>query len=190
MTGARRPPLRTFFALWPSAKARDELALRAAAVAKACSGRPPRPDTLHLTLVFIGATPRERVASLQGLMDGIRLPRFALRLDQCGWWRHNGIAWAGTHAVPEALIALQQALSRGAEKLGFSLDVRPFVPHLTLARDAGRGPPAAVMPALDWDVGSFVLVESELAPAGPHYRIVHERALDANLAETAGSNPV
>lgn len=157
-------------------------------VAKACLGRPPRPDTLHLTLVFIGATPRERVASLQSLMNGIRLPRFTLQLDLCGWWRHNGIAWAGAHAAPEPLIALQQALARGAEKLGFSLDVRPYVPHLTLARDAGRGPPAAAMPALDWDIGSFVLVASELTPEGPRYRILHECALDENLAVAAGSN--
>jgi 2'-5' RNA ligase len=188
MTGARQPPLRTFLALWPGPEVGAELARHAALVAKACSGRPSRPDTLHLTLVFIGATPRERVTSLQGLMDGIRLPRFALRLDQCGWWRHNGIAWAGTHAAPEPLIALQQALARGAEKLGFSLDVRPYVPHLTLARDAGRSPPAAAMPALDWHVESFVLVASELTTAGPRYRILHECALDENLAVAAGSN--
>jgi len=188
MTGARQPPLRTFFALWPGPEVRTELARRAALVAKACSGRPSRAETLHLTLVFIGATPRERVAALQGLMDGIRLPRFALRLDQHGWWRHNGIAWAGTCATPEPLIALQQRLARGAEKLGFSLDVRPYVPHLTLARDAARSPPARTMPELDWDIGSFVLVASELTPEGPRYRILHERALDENLAEAAGSS--
>lgn len=188
MTGSRQRPLRTFFALWPSPETRAELALRAAAVAKACAGRPSRPDTLHLTLVFIGATPRERVASLQFLMDGLRFPRFALRLDRCDWWRHNGIAWAGARAAPEALVALQQALAAGAERLGFSLDVRPYVPHLTLARDAGRSPPATTMPVLDWNVGSFVLVASELTLEGPHYRILHERELGANPAEAAGSN--
>lgn len=188
MTGAHQPPLRTFFALWPSPEVRTELALRASAVAKACSGRPSRPDTLHLTLVFIGATPRGRVGSLQDLMDGIRLPRFSLRFDQCGWWRHNGIAWAGTRSAPEALITLQQTLAQGAEKLGFSLDVRPYVPHLTLARAAGRSPPEPAMAALDWDVGSFVLAASELAPDGPRYRILHECTLAKSLAVAADSN--
>jgi 2'-5' RNA ligase len=188
MTGAHQPSLRTFFALWPGTKVRTGLALRASAVAKACSGRPSHPDTLHLTLVFIGATPRGCVASLQDLMDGIRLPRFTLRLDQCGWWRRNGIAWAGTRNAPEPLIALQQTLARGAEKLGFSLDVRPYEPHLTLARAAGRSPPEPAMPALDWEVGSFVLVASELAPERPRYRILHECTLDENLAVAAGSN--
>ena len=185
VTGVRRPPLRTFFALWPGPEVRADLARRASLVAKVCSGRASRPDTLHLTLVFIGATPLERVAPLQNLMDGIRLPRFTLVLDQCGWFRHNGIAWAGTRAAPEPLIALQQALARGAEKLGFSLDVRPYAPHLTLARDASRAPPAAMTPALDWAVGSFVLVASELTPEGPRYRILHECILDEDLAVAA-----
>jgi 2'-5' RNA ligase len=188
MSSPRQPLLRTFFALWPGPEVRAELTRRGALLAKACSGRPSRPETLHLTLVFIGATPRERVPALARLMDRIRLPRFALRLDQFGWWRHNGIAWAGTEHAPEALLALQQALALGAEKLGFSLDVRPYVPHLTLARDAGRSPPAGAATALDWEVGSFVLVASELTPEGPRYRILHECALGENVEEAAGSN--
>lgn len=188
MTGARHPPLRIFLALWPGPEVRAELARRAGMVAKACAGRPTRPETLHLTLVFIGATPRERVAPLQSMMDGVRIPRFALRLDQCGWWRHNGIAWAGTLAAPEPLNGLQQALARGAERLGFSLDVRPYVPHLTLARDASRSPPKTTMPDLDWDVGSFVLVASETRPEGARYRILHECRLDENVAVAAGSS--
>ncbi|MEP7084679.1 MAG: RNA 2',3'-cyclic phosphodiesterase [Betaproteobacteria bacterium] len=186
MSGVRTQPLRTFFALWPNPEVRDELARRAAMVAKAVAGRPVRPELLHLTLVFIGATPREGVPALQALMAAIRLPRFVLQFDHCGWWRHNGIAWAGTRHAPEELLALQRELARGAERLGFSLDVRPYVAHLTLARDAGRSPPAA-MPPLAWDIDSFALVASELTTDGPRYRILHERALDHDVAVAAPS---
>ena len=188
MSGARRPPLRTFFALWPNPETRDALARRAEQVAKASAGRPSRTDTLHLTLVFIGATPRERVAALRDLMDSIEVPRFALQFDQSGWWRHNGIAWAGARAAPDALFALQQALARGAEKIGFSLDVRPYVPHLTLARNALRSPSASMIPPLDWNVESFVLVASELTPDGARYRILHESPLNENFTITTASN--
>ena len=188
MTGARQAPLRSFFALWPDPEVRAALAARAAQVAKFCAGRPPRIETLHLTLVFIGATPPPRVAALTELMAGIDLPRFTLRLDQLGWWRHNGVVWAGAQEPPEPLAVLQDALARGAGKLGFSLDVRPWVPHLTLARDATRGPPAAALPELRWDVGSFVLVASDLAADGPRYRILHERALREDLAVAPRSN--
>ena len=187
MSGARPPPLRTFLALWPNPEIRSELARRALLIAKSVSGRPVQPDVLHLTLVFIGATPRDRVPALQKLMDGTHLPRFTVQLDQCGWWRHNGIAWAGTRSVPEGLLALQRALAHGAQKLGFSLDVRPYVAHLTLARDAGRSPPA-LMPALEWEIDSFVLVASDLTPKGPHYRILHQCALDGNVAVAASAD--
>ena len=187
MSGARRPPLRTFFALWPGPETREALARRATLTAKACAGRAPRIDTLHLTLVFIGATPRERVGDLQDLMDSIDVPRFALRLDQCGWWRHSGIAWTGAHEPPEALLVLQRALARGAERLGFSLDVRPYAPHLTLARNAVRSPPPAMSPPLEWSVESFVLVASELTPDGARYRVLHESSLNESIAIAAGS---
>jgi 2'-5' RNA ligase len=188
MSGSRQPPLRTFFALWPGPEVRAELARLAAAVARASGGRPTRPETLHLTLVFIGATPRERLPALEALMDSIQVPRFALRLDQTGWWRHNGIAWAGTRRTPEALLALQDALARGTGRLGFSLDVRPWSPHLTLARDARRGPPAEIASGPDWNVDSFALIASDLAADGPRYRILHESPLQENLPLAAGSN--
>ena len=178
MTGGRQS-LRTFFALWPDAAVRAELAQRATWAAKACGGRATPSPLLHLTLVFIGATPRERMPALVALMDAIELPPFVLALDHGGWWRHNGVVWAGARAVPEPLLDLQHALARGAERLGFSLDVRPYAPHLTLARDAGRSPPSTASPSCGWQVRSFVLVSSKPAPAGPRYDILHERALVA-----------
>lgn len=180
MNGARRPPLRTFFALWPPAPITDALSRTARTIAQACGAKASRPETIHLTLVFIGPTPVERVDALRRLMDDAHESAFSLRLDHYGWWRHNGIAWAGTRDAPGPLLALQTRLARGAERLGFSLDVRPYVPHVTLARDAGRSPPAALLSPLDWRVDSFVLVSSEPGPQGPAYRVLHERSLAAN----------
>ena len=178
MNGGRQS-LRTFFALWPDDAVRTELAQRATWAAKACGGRSTPSPLLHLTLAFIGATSRERMPALVALMDAIAQPPFVLDLDQCGWWRHNGVVWAGARAVPEPLLDLQHALASGAERLGFSLDVRPYAPHLTLARDAGRSPPSTSLPTRGWQVRSFVLVSSQQAPAGPRYDILHERALVA-----------
>lgn len=186
---ASRQPLRTFFALWPRDAVRTELARRAASVAKACGGRATYAGLLHLTLMFTGATPRERLPALSQLMDAVDVPAFVLDLDAIGWFRHNGVVWAGTRKTPEPLLALHAALQRGAERLGFSLDVRPYAPHLTLARDASRGPPAVALASLPWDVRSFVLVSSQLAPTGPRYEILHERALDrpARTRSAAGA---
>ena len=172
-----RQSLRTFFAIWPDDAVRAELWQRAAFAAKACGGRATRSDLLHLTLVFIGTTSRDRLADLVSLMDTIDTPAFVLDLDCSGWFRQNGIVWAGTRSTSEPLIALHASLARGADRLGFSLDVRPYAPHLTLARDATRSPPAGPMPSLPWRVGSFVLVQSKPGGAGPRYEILRERAL-------------
>lgn len=185
MTASRQPPLRTFLALWPTGPVRDLLARRAQAVAQGSGGRMSRPETLHLTLVFMGATSRERIDALRKLMDATDCPAFTLQVDNYGWWRHNGIAWAGMGSPPAALIDLQAGLARGAERLGFSLDVRPYVAHMTLARDAGRSPPASGLAPVTWHVGSFVLVSSEPTAQGPAYRMLHERALRADAVDVA-----
>ena len=187
MSGAKKPPLRTFLALWPDAAVRAQLAERSATAARACAGRAPPPDTLHLTLVFIGTTPADRIGALAAMMDAIDAPSFPLRFDRSGWFRRSGVAWLGVREPPEPLMALQDALARGASRLGFSLDVRPYAPHLTLARDVHKPLPDRAFAPLDWRVASFVLMASELLPAGPRYRILHERPLGAAEPIAAGS---
>ena len=177
MSGARKPPLRTFLALWPDDGVRAQLAERSTTAARACAGRAPHPDTLHLTLVFIGTTPADRIAALTAMMDAVDVPACLLRFDRSGWFRQSGVAWLGVREPPAPLSALQDALARGASRLGFSLDVRPYVPHLTLARDVRKPLPDRVFAPLDWRVESCVLVASELLPSGPRYRILHERRL-------------
>ena len=179
MTAARKPALRTFFALWPDEEVRRALAERTAATARMCAGRAPRADLLHLTLVFLGATPPERIAALRDTMDTLHVAPFTMTLDRCGWFHHSGIAWMGAQSPPPALLDLQDGLARGAARVGFSLDVRPWVPHLTLARDARRAPPAGAIAPVVWRVDSFVLVASDLQPDGPRYRILHQTPLFA-----------
>ncbi|MEO7761748.1 MAG: RNA 2',3'-cyclic phosphodiesterase [Casimicrobiaceae bacterium] len=190
MSGSRKAPLRTFLALWPDVDMRAALAERALAAARMCGGRAPRPDTLHLTLVFIGATAPDRIDALQQLMDATVTPAFTLCFERSGWWRHNGVAWLGTQTSPPALINLQDALARGVSRLGFSLDVRPYVPHLTLARDARRAPSAATVAPLEWRVDAFVLVASDLTPDGPRYRILHKTPLRTVESRMAPASPL
>jgi 2'-5' RNA ligase len=190
MNSTRARALRTFLALWPDPAVRAALADRAAAAARATGGRAPRTDALHLTLVFIGATAPDKVEPLQDAMDSIHVPSFALQLDRCGWFRASGVAWMGAQSAPEPLLDLQHELARSASRLGFSLDVRPYVPHLTLARDARRGLPAGAIAPVVWSVDSFVLVASELLPDGPRYRILHQTSLRAGeVAESQAAAP-
>jgi 2'-5' RNA ligase len=190
MNSARARAIRTFLALWPDPAVRAALADRAAAAARNTGGRAPRTDALHLTLVFIGATAPDKVEPLAAMMDSILMPPFALQFDRSGWFRNTGVAWLGAKSPPEPLLELQHALARGATRLGFSLDVRPYVPHLTLARNAHRPPEPALGAPVDWPVDGFVLVESRLSPDGPKYSILHETSLSAGaVAESRAVDP-
>ena len=181
-----RSTLRTFFAISPDDASRAVLAKGAEWAAKSCGGRPIRADLIHLTLVFIGSAPRQRIGDLASLMRAIEVPAFTLVLDTIGWFRQGGIVWAGARIPPDALLTLQSAIARGADRLGFSLDVRPYSPHLTLARDAQRSPPArTITPPLSWRVESFELMSSQQGSGGPRYEVLERRALDTRVARDA-----
>ena len=173
-----RPILRTFFAVSPDHAARAALAEGARWAVKSCGGRPTPAELIHLTLVFIGTTRRERVGDLVALMNALDIPAFDLRLDSIGWFRRNGIVWAGSQSPPDPLFTLQSSLARDAEQIGFSLDVRPYSPHLTLARDAHRSPLTTTMtPPISWRVSSVELMSSQPGGTGPRYEVLHSRTL-------------
>jgi 2'-5' RNA ligase len=98
--------------------------------------------------------------------------RFTLRMDQPGYWKHNHIAWLGASQVPGELDALVGELRTALEQAGVRFDPKPFVPHVTLVRNAR--PPKDEWPTLnpvDWLVDGFALVSSERDESGPYYRI-------------------
>jgi 2'-5' RNA ligase len=169
---------RCFFALWPDDAAAEMLDRVAADTHQTCGGRIMRRDTLHLTLAFLGDIPVGRAADARRVADGIVAAPFELTMDCLGYWRHNRIFWAGG-AVPPRLTFIADALADGLRAAGFSLDTRPFAPHVTLLRDAH----CAVMPELPrsitWPVREFVLAESRLSPNGARYEIVGRWALGA-----------
>src|SRR3989338_1351130 len=83
-----------FFALWPDGKTRDALDKAGKQLHAACGGRPTKRETIHLTLVFLGDVPVERIDELRTLAAQVSAPSFELVLTQLGWWKHNRVAWA------------------------------------------------------------------------------------------------
>lgn len=129
-----------------------------------------RRDTLHLTLAFLGDLSSDRVAEARRVADAIVAPQFDLVLDRLGYWRHNRILWAG--GVSPRLTFVAAALADGLRAADFALDTRPFVPHMTLLRDAHCAEPPPLPQAIDWSANEFVLAESRLSGDGARYEIV------------------
>jgi 2'-5' RNA ligase len=169
---ARLPTARVFFALWPDAQVRQALMRAALSLHRRVDGKLTREESVHMTLLFLGATPTERLGALAELGASAPFEAFALDLDAADCWKHNKIAWVAPSTTPPALASLVQHLGRGAVALGFPVDSRPFAPHLTLVRKARCSPLDLEPLRIRWDVRDFVLVRSELGRDGSRYHTI------------------
>lgn len=169
------PRIRLFLALLPDERARTSLASLASAIAADNGGRAVASANIHLTLAFLGDRPASAVTTIDGAAGSLAVSAFGLRLDFIDWWRRNEIVWAGCSAIPAELMSLRGALGLALATRGVHVDDGTFSPHLTLARRVAA--PFArrqLAAAIDWPVDEFALVASDLAAAGPRYRVLNK----------------
>lgn len=145
-------------------------------VASQHGGRPTRLDTIHLTLAFLGDVPVSALPELCALGRRLLAGGFDLRLDRIAYWAHNHLLWAGCRATPEGLTELHCRLQAALAEGGYPVDPpgRRFTPHVTLVRKLELAEPTDLpsLPGLAWHCASFVLVQSDLTPEGPNYRVI------------------
>lgn len=163
---------RVFFALWPEVAVRDALTDAAANAAVECGGRITPRGKIHLTLFFVGDIERSRIAALQSRADEVSAGRFELDTNVLGYWRHNRIVWAGARVCPTGLTQLVQRLTQALAREGLRADERPYVPHVTLLRNARHAPQSTVVQAPVWEAQSFVLVETARGPGKSGYEVI------------------
>jgi len=152
---------------------------------RAAAGAPrwTAPERWHLTLLFLGTVPSDRVPPLvDGLSRAVAgTPPMTLRLaggGRFGSRRRPSVAWAGIDGDLEPLTELAGRLARAARSLRLPVEDRPFRAHLTLGRwrpgDAADGD---LMDRLagyrgpEWPVREVELLQSHLGPK-PRYDAV------------------
>jgi len=154
-----------------------------------------RPESLHVTLKFIGELPADALPETTNRLASLRVPGpLALRVRGAGYFpneRAPRVIWLGLESGPE-LAALAFQVEKALLPLGIPNEKRPFAPHLTV----GRLKVPARIPAVQeilrrqepLDFGSFVaqefcLYESQLSSGGSVYRKIARFAFVANCAE-------
>ncbi len=130
-----------------------------------------RRDNLHLTLVFLGDIARDNIPQLTAIAGSLPWAAFDLEFGTLDYWMDNRIVWAAPCAVPQPLRDLVAALGSVLSGAGFDFDHRPYVPHVTLLRDA-RPPPAPPVLRFDWPARDFTLVEAVQDERGAAYRVL------------------
>jgi RNA 2',3'-cyclic 3'-phosphodiesterase len=138
----------------------------------------------HLTLVFLGATNRERLPRIQNAMERAAktLQSFALETTSLGAFpslRRPSVVWLGVGGDVTSLQTLQFRLDEALSGM-LEPDEKPFKPHLTLARLKQFGLGQEVTEAFaklpsqkqSWTVNELCLYQSILNPAGAEYKVV------------------
>jgi 2'-5' RNA ligase len=186
--------VRLFFALWPDAVARSELAAAGAATRADRPGRMVRAADLHMTLAFLGEIAPGRLPELIAIGTTLPWEPTTLRIDRAGFFPRGGILWLGPALTPPALLAAVGELHAQLRAIGLRIEDRPFAAHVTVARKAGvcRSGPLEV-PVL-WRADTFALCTSAARPPpaagaaaprrapGSAYHVVWERDAPANTA--------
>ena len=124
----------------------DEIRERIARFAEGVSGFAPdarwaRPDSLHVTLKFIGEQPEPIREEINGALGSIATSGVALQFHGYGFFptaKAPRVFWIGIEAGPE-LATLAAAVDQQTARLGVPKEDRAFSPHLTLARGGVRG---------------------------------------------------
>ncbi|MDX6617228.1 MAG: 2,3-cyclic 3-phosphodiesterase [Solirubrobacterales bacterium] len=147
--------------------------------------RPMRPESLHLTLVFLGYHPEKEIDEIASaaLIPRVKTPELTLRAEPVGVPRGRHPRLFALDAESPAAVALQGRVSDSLRAAGFyEPEKRPFWPHLTVARvrPEKRGskrparvetPPKPLPPGFEHTFGSdrLTLYRSHLRPQGAEY---------------------
>ncbi|HVM94410.1 MAG TPA: RNA 2',3'-cyclic phosphodiesterase [Terriglobales bacterium] len=160
-----------------------------------------RPESLHVTLKFIGEQTPGQVEAITHQLRSVRGGPFEIRFADFGFFptaKAARVFWIGIHSGPE-LAALAKQIDNATAELGMPREERAYSPHLTLARGGGRsGDPnwrkgdaansifgvlqkrLAAMSETEFGrmtAGEFILFQSQLSPAGSKYTKLERFAL-------------
>ena len=142
-----------------------------------------RPESLHLTLKFLGQVEESRLGAVAEAIAAAATGygSFRLVLGGVGAFpqpRAARVVWIGVQQGAEALVTLQARVEAGLEALGFAREERPFAAHLTLGRVRGparREQLAVALTSIPAEpLGEMLLhridlMKSELGPGGARY---------------------
>ncbi len=152
-----------------------------------------KPESMHVTLKFIGEQPDVALPSIKQALQQISAASININFRGYGFFpnpKSARVFWVGIESGPE-LAVLASAVDQSLSTLAIPKEERPFSPHLTLARSAGgSGSPRrnktdkpnpvfqilqnrlAALPIPEFGTMTsreFFLYESQLSPKGSRY---------------------
>lgn len=139
------------------------------------------PTGVHLTLAFLGELDdAQLVKALEATRyAAARSNAFAYRLSGLGTFgppRHPRVLWMGISEPSGMLDITHRALALALEQQGFTIEKRPFSPHLTLAR--------IKTPLNTEQLQLLQQLLSRYQFASPNYRVTHLSVMKSELSSS------
>jgi RNA 2',3'-cyclic 3'-phosphodiesterase len=142
------------------------------------------PTQMHLTLGFFGDVPADVDLKLREKLNAIQFGAFFLPVNGIGSFSTKGapkIVWIGVGKAHPHLFQIHKRVQEAALAVGLELELRPWHPHITLARCrdvSSQSLRKFLQSNAEFDAGmvrvdAFHLYSSKLTPAGP----IHAREL-------------
>lgn len=139
-------------------------------------------ENYHITLNFLGETPEEKLTEISDLIAQVAdgFPPFETTLRGVGGFpdeHHARVLWIGARKS-RLLSQMQTELATAFASIGYPLEERSYIPHMTIARTRkARSTKDLVSPYVrtkfgEMNVTSLALFESVMHGAKTHYEIL------------------
>ena len=141
------------------------------------------PDSIHLTLRFLGNLEPAALERVRAELSSVGGAPFDLALDGRGTFGPRTtprVVWIGVSAGLETCAALAGRIEAACQQAGLEPEPRQFRAHVTLARARAEGERLPALPdpprLVPWTVEDFALYESRLRQQ-PRYVVLERYAL-------------
>lgn len=152
-----------------------------------------KPEGMHITLEFLGEITTDFITQISQILGETakRYKPFKFKLDKIDAFpnKHNPrVIVVKVRDETGESYRLQKELRNKLQALNLKLDDKNWSPHITLGRiknDVGTGPSTSagrldlsvIVKNVEWVDDRIELIESELRPEGPRYKILKNFSL-------------
>lgn len=150
-----------------------------------------RPESLHLTLKFLGNTPVENVDPVKQVLNEAveKFEPFRVSVKGLGGFPHESkvrVLWVGIGEGSEPVKQIAAEVEKSLIPFGVKEEKREYVPHLTLGRFRfpkknremeNKINQETARSLGEWDVKKITFFKSTLHPKGAIYEVLHEAVL-------------
>jgi len=128
----------------------------------------------HVTLVYVGTFPEERIPGLMAAVDIIEPVNIRLRFDRLTFWQRPRVACLDVMTIPPELEHLVRSIEQALMPFGYTPNERTYRPHITAARKARTFAEVRLSRAVELQWSEFELVESISIRGGVRYHVLKQ----------------